>query len=290
MVMLHELGHFLMAKRAGIGVEEFGFGLPPRIWGKKIRGTIYSINWLPFGGFVRLVGEDPDDKQSFSSNKQSFSSNKNLSFAQNLDSRSARIKQSLWPSPSKNSTAGLESLRGLKNIYGRGVINAVKTGFKKFTGEAVVVMPADLADDPETINRMFKKFLQGYDIVCATRYAKGGRKIGGGFLKTALSRTAGIMTPLLLGIQTTDIANGFKMYRRKVIESMKIESTGGWEYSTEMVIKAHRAGFKIGEVPTIWRDRTSGKSKFKLLKWLPKYIRWYLWGILLRLNVNRLVV
>ena len=229
-------------------------------------------------------------KQSFSSNKQSFSSNKNLSFAQNFDSRSARIKQSLWPSPSKNSTAGLESLRGLKNIYGRGVINAVKTGFKKFTGEAVVVMPADLADDPETINRMFKKFLQGYDIVCATRYAKGGRKIGGGFLKTALSRTAGIMTPLLLGIQTTDIANGFKMYRRKVIESMKIESTGGWEYSTEMVIKAHRAGFKIGEVPTIWRDRTSGKSKFKLLKWLPKYIRWYLWGILLRLNVNRLVV
>ncbi|OGD87312.1 hypothetical protein A2870_00060 [Candidatus Curtissbacteria bacterium RIFCSPHIGHO2_01_FULL_41_11] len=78
LVMLHELGHFLMAKRAGIGVEEFGFGLPPRIWGKKIRGTIYSINWLPFGGFVRLVGEDPDDKQSFSSNKQSFSSNKKI--------------------------------------------------------------------------------------------------------------------------------------------------------------------------------------------------------------------
>lgn len=61
LVMLHELGHFLAAKRAGIGVEEFGFGLPPRIWGKKIRGTIYSVNWLPFGGFVRLVGEDPTD-------------------------------------------------------------------------------------------------------------------------------------------------------------------------------------------------------------------------------------
>lgn len=63
LVMLHELGHFLMAKRAGIGVEEFGFGLPPRIWGKKIRGTIYSINWLPFGGFVRLTGEDADDEK-----------------------------------------------------------------------------------------------------------------------------------------------------------------------------------------------------------------------------------
>lgn len=61
LVMLHELGHFVMAKRAKIGVEEFGFGLPPRIWGKKYKGTIYSINWLPFGGFVRLVGEDVTD-------------------------------------------------------------------------------------------------------------------------------------------------------------------------------------------------------------------------------------
>ncbi len=52
-----------MAKRAGIEVEEFGFGLPPRAWGKKIGKTIYSINWLPFGGFVRLVGEDPTDKR-----------------------------------------------------------------------------------------------------------------------------------------------------------------------------------------------------------------------------------
>ncbi len=63
LVMIHEFGHFIMAKRAGIGVEEFGFGLPPRLWGKKIGETIYSINWLPFGGFVRLVGEDPTDKK-----------------------------------------------------------------------------------------------------------------------------------------------------------------------------------------------------------------------------------
>lgn len=63
LVMLHELGHFLAAKRAGIGVEEFGFGLPPRLWGKKVQGTIYSINWLPFGGFVKLIGEDPTDRR-----------------------------------------------------------------------------------------------------------------------------------------------------------------------------------------------------------------------------------
>ena len=58
LVLVHEGGHFLAARRAGVLVEEFGFGLPPRIWGKKIGETIYSINALPLGGFVRLYGEE----------------------------------------------------------------------------------------------------------------------------------------------------------------------------------------------------------------------------------------
>lgn len=58
LVLAHELGHFLTAKKTGIKVEEFGVGYPPRIWGKKFKGTLYSINWIPFGGFVRLHGED----------------------------------------------------------------------------------------------------------------------------------------------------------------------------------------------------------------------------------------
>jgi len=60
LVLVHELGHFLVAKRSGILVEEFGLGIPPRIYGKKIGDTIYSINLLPFGGFVRLHGEQGD--------------------------------------------------------------------------------------------------------------------------------------------------------------------------------------------------------------------------------------
>ncbi|HWA51649.1 MAG TPA: M50 family metallopeptidase [Patescibacteria group bacterium] len=62
LIMFHELGHFLVAKRSGVWVEEFGLGLPPRIFGKKIGDTIYSINWLPIGGFVRLHGETASDQ------------------------------------------------------------------------------------------------------------------------------------------------------------------------------------------------------------------------------------
>ncbi len=61
LILIHELGHFLVAKKSGVWVEEFGFGLPPRMVGKKIGETIYSLNWLPFGGFVRLHGEMSDE-------------------------------------------------------------------------------------------------------------------------------------------------------------------------------------------------------------------------------------
>jgi len=61
LIMIHEIGHFVVAKKNGVLVEEFGMGIPPRVWGKKIGETIYSINALPFGGFVKLFGEDVED-------------------------------------------------------------------------------------------------------------------------------------------------------------------------------------------------------------------------------------
>ena len=63
LVLVHELGHFIAAKKNGVLVEEFGFGLPPRMFGKKIGETIYSINWLPFGGFVKVLGEEQHELQ-----------------------------------------------------------------------------------------------------------------------------------------------------------------------------------------------------------------------------------
>ena len=60
LIFVHELGHFVMARRAGVKVEEFGFGLPPRIWGIQRGETLWSINWIPLGGFVRMLGEDGD--------------------------------------------------------------------------------------------------------------------------------------------------------------------------------------------------------------------------------------
>lgn len=61
LVLVHELGHFIVARRSGVLVEEFGFGIPPRIFGIKIGETLYSLNLLPFGGFVKLHGENTEE-------------------------------------------------------------------------------------------------------------------------------------------------------------------------------------------------------------------------------------
>jgi regulator of sigma E protease len=69
LILVHEFGHFIVAKKSGIRVDEFGLGLPPRIWGKKFGETLYSINWIPFGGFVKIFGEDPHSEEITAENK-----------------------------------------------------------------------------------------------------------------------------------------------------------------------------------------------------------------------------
>lgn len=64
LILIHEFGHFYVAKKSGVKVHEFGLGLPPKIFGKKFGDTEYTLNWLPIGGFVRIEGEDPSEKVS----------------------------------------------------------------------------------------------------------------------------------------------------------------------------------------------------------------------------------
>ncbi len=172
-----------------------------------------------------------------------------------------------------------ENLTPLKNKYGKGALNALKTGFEETKEKYVVVFMADLSEDPEHINHLLRKAKEGYDIVCGSRYMRGGKQSGGPKLKSFLSRMGGISLRLLSGIPTYDISNSFKLYPRKVLDSIKIESTGGFEVGMEIVVKAYLKGFKITEVPAEWRERDKGKSRFKMWKWLPKYLKWYFYLI-----------
>ena len=175
------------------------------------------------------------------------------------------------------------NIRLVDNNGQKGFANAVKTGFKNAKGEVVIPIMADLCDDLATIEKMMGKINEGYDIVCGSRYIKGGLRLGGSRIKGFFSSFAGWSLHYLLGLPTHDIANAFKMYRKIVIEAVDIKSTG-FEISMEIPLKAYYLGFKITEVPTIWKEREKGKSSFKMFRLFPNYSKIYLWGIFKRIT------
>ncbi len=166
-----------------------------------------------------------------------------------------------------------------KNNLGRGVINALKAGFEAATADYILVIMADLSDRLSDVNIMIDMMNNGYDLVCGSRYMKGGKKIGGPFWKGLFSRIAGLSLHFLTRIPTHDITNSFKLYSKKVIDSIDFESTGGFEIGMEITVKAYNNGFKIGEVPTSWQDRVEGESNFKTIQWIPHYLHWYFYCI-----------
>lgn len=167
----------------------------------------------------------------------------------------------------------------LRNKYGKGALNAIKTGIEESIDDAVLVVMADLSDDLSVVDKMFDLVKNGYDVVCGSRYMKGGAQLGGPKFKGLLSRLAGVSLHYLIGIPTHDVTNSFKMYSRDALKKIEIESTGGFEIGMEITVKAFLNGRRIAEVPSTWRDRAEGKSNFKLFRWLPKYLKWYVYAI-----------
>jgi dolichol-phosphate mannosyltransferase len=164
------------------------------------------------------------------------------------------------------------------NTRGRGVVHAIIHGLRSVTTPLALVAMADLSDDIGMLPRMIAKARDGASVVCGSRYVKGGHHYGGPPLKRLLSRTAGMSFHWLTGAPTHDVSNSYKVYRTSFLESISIESNGGFEVGLEILTKAWLAGEPIAEVPVTWRDRTAGESNFHLKKWLPEYIKWYLHG------------
>lgn len=161
----------------------------------------------------------------------------------------------------------------------RGVVNALKTGFIASNADYVLVTMADKSDDYGILNDIVKIARNGVDLVCPSRYMKGGKLHGGPFIKQLISRIAGVSMHYISGIPTHDITNSYKLYKTSVLKNIELESKGGFEIGMEIAAKIFLNSGSIAEIPTEWRDRTKGKSRFKLLKWMPRYLKWYFFVI-----------
>lgn len=163
-----------------------------------------------------------------------------------------------------------------ENTYVPGPANAIRFGLDSARGDVIVVTMADGSDRADQIPEMARLVREGNAVVTASRYMKGGRQVGGPLIKGWLSRLAGVSLYHFGRVGTHDATNSFKAYRPDFIRGVGVESTAGFEIGIELVAKARRAREPVTEIPTTWTDRDEGESRFDVVGWLPKYLRWYL--------------
>jgi dolichol-phosphate mannosyltransferase len=174
------------------------------------------------------------------------------------------------------------------NTYGCGPAKAIRFGVDHASSDVVVVTMADGSDDPQQVDAMTSLVERGVVIAAASRYARGGRQVGGPAFKAFLSRMAGLTLHWFARVGTRDATNSFKAYSTDFLRNVGIDSDAGFEMGIEMVAKARRLRLPVAEIPTVWLDRAFGASRFRLRAWLPRYLRWYLFAFGPRLSPERL--
>ena len=161
----------------------------------------------------------------------------------------------------------------IKN-FSKGFNNALISGFRKSTANAVLIFMADDHINHNIINLCYEKFEEGYDVVCPSRFVKGGKMIGNPLIKGVLTRLASFFLFYFTSFPIKDSTNSFRLFSKKLINIVKIESKKGFTLSLELTAKAHRLNLKIREIPAIWMERDKGKSRFKIVSFLIPYTKW----------------
>ena len=156
----------------------------------------------------------------------------------------------------------------------RGFGSALRRGFAEATGDVVIPMMGDLSEDPQDAVRLADSAREGWDVVAGSRYMRGGRIVGQ-TTKQRISHLYSILCRLAGGPRIHDVSNAFKAYRRAVVESVSTVADS-FDVSVELTLKAHLAGFQVGEIPTVWTNRREGRSNFAMRTELRNYGRWLL--------------
>ncbi|MFH1407546.1 MAG: glycosyltransferase family 2 protein [Patescibacteria group bacterium] len=159
----------------------------------------------------------------------------------------------------------------------RGFVQSLFLGVKSAKKDIVVFVMADQCDDPRTINLMYDKILAESDIVCGSRYMKGGKRIGGPKWLGYMSRYLCFFSYLVTRVPTHDVTNSFKMYKKQILKKMKYNFQAGTAVSMELLFQAYFKNAKIIEVATTWKGRP--ETRFKLSQRGPKYIKILQWSL-----------
>ncbi|HYQ77557.1 MAG TPA: polyprenol monophosphomannose synthase [Solirubrobacterales bacterium] len=161
--------------------------------------------------------------------------------------------------------AGEERIEVLHRTEKEGLGPAYIAGFRKALGEGaglILEMDADFSHDPAYLPRLLEASKRA-DLVIGSRYVEGGGVSNWGALRRAISRGGSTYARLVLGVGVKDLTGGFKCFRREVLEAIDLDSVDarGYAFQIEMTYRALQAGFRVAEVPIVFRDRQAGSSK-----------------------------
>ena len=171
--------------------------------------------------------------------------------------------------------------RLIHNQSGIGIVNALRAGVKASQAKYILIFAADEVGPVLAIDDMLYLMDKGCDLVSCTRYAHGGRRLGGTKIGHILSWMANKLFLYLFNSSLSDCTTGIKMFRKTLFDEIQLDSSPvGWAVAFELSIKAQLQGCKLGEVPIISIDRLfGGESTFKLGPWFAQYLRGFIWGL-----------
>ena len=161
----------------------------------------------------------------------------------------------------------------------KGFNSALISGFKRSKAKAVLFYMADDHINHNTINLCYEKFKEGYQVICPSRFVKGGKMVGNPILKSLLTRLASFFLFYFTSFPIKDSTNSFRLFPRNLLDKIKIESDKGFTLSLELTAKAHRLKYKIIEIPVVWIEREKGESRFKLFSFIMPYTKWLIYII-----------
>jgi glycosyltransferase involved in cell wall biosynthesis len=128
-------------------------------------------------------------------------------------------------------------------------------------GQWIITVMADGCDDLTALRDLFRAAASGVDMVCASRYMRGGMRVGGSRLKAAGSRAVNLCLRNMLRLPCHDSTNSYKLFRRDMLDDITLESRG-FDIFMELTLRASARGYRIIEIPTRWRERCQGQSHF----------------------------
>jgi len=163
---------------------------------------------------------------------------------------------------------------GLGRAYVAGFRYALEHGY-----DIIIQMDADFSHDPEYVPKLLEKLEEGYDLVLGSRYINGVNVVHWPMKRLLLSYLANWYSRKVTGMPVRDATGGFKVFRRKVLESLDLDriSASGYAFQIETTFRAWLRGFKVCEVPIVFWERRWGESKMRFgIAWEAVWLVWKL--------------